>query len=142
MVLNWVTVICSAGSGACLTLALIQLFVWWKDRGARANLVFAVLAIAVATPAALESLLMRAQTPEQVGIVVRWLHVPAWVITISLVIFVRLYLKAARSSGCTRCSERVALAAEAAQLALMIDQYRAARGSLCFLLPVKEGMKK
>src|SRR6266705_1484060 len=94
--MSWVTIIWSMGGGACLTLALMQVVVWWKDRKARANLVFSVMAIAVAAFAALELTLMRAETPEQFGITVRWMHVPAWVIIVSLVGFVRLYLKAGR----------------------------------------------
>src|SRR5438132_4163713 len=94
--MNWVTVIWSMGGGACLTLALMHLVVWWKDRALRANLVFAVMATAVAVLAALELAMMRAETPGQFGIAVRWLHVPAWVIVASLVGFVRLYLKAGR----------------------------------------------
>src|SRR5262249_23062609 len=94
--MNWVTVIWSMGGGACLTLALIQFLVWWKDRTARANLVFSVLAVAVATFAALELALMRAETPEQFGIVLRLIHVSAWVAIASLVGFVRLYLRAGR----------------------------------------------
>ena len=94
--MNWVTVIWSVGSGACLTLALIHVVVWWKDRAARANLVFSVMAIAVAAFAALELAMMQAQTPEQFGSDVRWVHVPVWVVIVSLVIFVRLYLKAGR----------------------------------------------
>jgi PAS domain S-box-containing protein len=54
------------------------------------------MAIAVATLAVLELALMRAETPEQFGITVRWMHVAAWVIIASLVAFVRLYLKAGR----------------------------------------------
>jgi two-component system sensor kinase FixL len=94
--MSWVTVIWSVGAGACLTLALIHLAVWWKNRSARASLVFAVMAIAVAAFAALELVMMQAETPGQFGIVVRWIHVPVWVIVVSLVIFVRLYLKAGR----------------------------------------------
>jgi len=94
--MNWVTVIWSMGSGACVVLALMHIVVWWKDPAARANLVFSVMAIAVATFAALELALMRAETPEQFGIAVRWIHVPVWVIIASLVIFVRLYLRAGR----------------------------------------------
>jgi len=41
--MSWVTVIWSVGAGACLTLAFLQFIVWWKDRSARANLVFSVL---------------------------------------------------------------------------------------------------
>ena len=94
--MSWVTVIWSIGSGACLTLALMNCFVWWKDRTARANLAFSVMAIAVAVFAAFELALMGAQTPEEFGDVLRWLHVPVWVLIVSLVAFVRLYLRAGR----------------------------------------------
>jgi PAS domain S-box-containing protein len=94
--MNWVIVIWSAGSGACLTLALMNFAVWWKNRAARANLVFSVMAVAVAVFAALELAMMRAQTPEQFGMAVRWAHVAVWVIVASVVLFVRLYLRAGR----------------------------------------------
>ena len=84
------------GGSACLVLALIHGVVWWNNRTARANLVFSVMAVAVAAFAALELAMMRAETPEQFGIVVRWIHVPVWVIVVSLVVFVRLYLGAGR----------------------------------------------
>ncbi len=94
--MNWVTIIWSMGSAACLLLALMHIVVWWKDRKARANLAFSVMAIAVAAFAVLELALMRAETAEQFGITVRWMHVAAWVIIVSLVGFVRLYLNAGR----------------------------------------------
>jgi PAS domain S-box-containing protein len=84
------------GAGACLTLALMHAVVWWKDRTARANLLFSVMAIAVAAVAALELAMMRAETLGQFGMAARWIHVPAWVMIVSLVGFVRLYLKAGR----------------------------------------------
>ncbi len=77
-------------------LALMHIVVWWNDRAARANLVFSVMALAVAAFAVLELALMRTETPEQFGMVVRWMHVPAWVIVVSLLGFVRLYLRAGR----------------------------------------------
>lgn len=94
--MSWVTIIWSIGGGACATLAVIHIVVWWTDRKARANLAFAVLAMAVAAFAAFELALMRAETPEQFGLAVRWLHVPLWLMVASLVVFVRLYLKAGR----------------------------------------------
>jgi two-component system, LuxR family, sensor kinase FixL len=94
--MNWVTVIWSVGAGACLTLAVIHIVVWWKDRTQRANLVFSLMAVAVAVFAALELAMMRAETPEEWAVAVRWVHVPIWVIIASLVIFVRLYLRAGR----------------------------------------------
>ena len=94
--MSWVTVIWSISAGACLTLAFLQFIVWWKDRTARANLVFALGGVAVAVFAGLELALMRAETPAQFGTVARWIHVPAWVLIVSIVAFVRLYLNAGR----------------------------------------------
>jgi PAS domain S-box-containing protein len=94
--MSWVTVIWSISAGACLTLAFLQFIVWCKDRTARANLVFAVGAVAVAVFAGLELALMRAETPAQFGTVARWIHVPGWVLIVSIVAFVRLYLNAGR----------------------------------------------
>jgi PAS domain S-box-containing protein len=94
--MSWVTVIWSVSAGACLTLAFLQFIVWCKDRAARANLVFAVGAVAVAVFAGLELALMRAETPAQFGTVARWIHVPGWVLIVSIVAFVRLYLHAGR----------------------------------------------
>ena len=83
-------------AGACLTLAFLQFIVWCKDRAARANLVFALGAVAVAVFAGLELALMRAETPAQFGTIARWIHVPGWVLIVSIVAFVRLYLNAGR----------------------------------------------
>ena len=94
--MSWVTVIWSMSAGACLTLAFLQFIVWWKDRAARANLAFSIGAVAVAIFASLELMLMRAETPAQFNTVTRWIHVPAWVLIVSTVAFVRLYLNAGR----------------------------------------------
>src|SRR5215471_12695739 len=94
--MSWVTIIWWMSAGACLTLAFLQFIVWWKDRAARANLIFAVGAVAVAIFAALELALMRADTTAQFDTIARWIHVPAWVLIVSIVAFVRLYLNAGR----------------------------------------------
>src|SRR5215470_16702789 len=94
--MSWVTVFWSIGAGACLTLAFLQFIVWWKNRAARANLVFALGAVSVAAFSVLELTLMRAETPAQFDTIVRWIHVPAWVLIVSIVAFVRLYLNAGR----------------------------------------------
>src|SRR6516162_1691255 len=94
--MNWVTVIWSVGGGACLTLACLQFIVWWKDRTARANLAFSVLAFAVAFSAGFELAMMRAETHGQFSTALRWMHVSGWVMILSTVVFVRLYLKAGR----------------------------------------------
>ena len=94
--MSWVTVIWSIGGSGCLVLAPIYGVVWWNDRTARANVVFAVMAVAVAMFSVFELMTMRAETPEQFGMAVRWMHLPAWVLIASLVAFVRLYLRAGR----------------------------------------------
>jgi two-component system sensor kinase FixL len=80
----------------CLTLALVHVLVWWRRREARANLLFALTAVATAAFAACELWMMRAETTGAFGMAVRWAHVPAWVLIVSLVGFVRLYLRAGR----------------------------------------------
>ena len=94
--MSWVTTVWSIGAGACITLGFLQFIVWWKDRAALANLMFSLGAVSVAVFAALELGLMRAETPEKFGEIMRWIHVPAWVLIVSTVAFVRLYLNAGR----------------------------------------------
>ena len=89
--MNWVTVIWSMVGGACLTLALMHVVIWLKNRGAQVHLVFAVMAVSVAAITALELAMMRAGTPRQFGILMRWTHVPVFVLVVCLVSFVRLY---------------------------------------------------
>jgi len=83
-------------ASACLTLALVHVLVWWRRPNARANLFFALTAVATAVFAGCEFWTMRAETPGAFGMAVRWAHVPAWVLIVSLVGFVRLYLRAGR----------------------------------------------
>jgi PAS domain S-box-containing protein len=83
-------------ASACLTLAAIHLLVWCRNRTAWANAAFALAALAVAGLAACELWMMRSDTVGEFGIALRWLHVPAWVLVVSLVGFVRVYLRAGR----------------------------------------------
>jgi two-component system sensor kinase FixL len=94
--MSWVTIIWAMIASASLTLALVHVLVWWRRREAWANLLFAMMAVATAVFAGCELLVMRAETPEAFGMVVRWAHVPVWVLIVSLVGFVRLYLRAGR----------------------------------------------
>jgi PAS domain S-box-containing protein len=94
--MNWVTIIWSMLAAVCLTLALIHGLVWVWRRQAQANLLFALIAIATAGLAVSEWWMMRADTPEQFGAALRWSHVPTWVLVLSLVGFVRVYLGAGR----------------------------------------------
>ena len=94
--MSWVTIIWAMFVSACLTLALVHVLVWWQRREERANLLFAVTALATAVFAGCELWIMRAETPAAFGMAVRWAHVPAWMLIVSLVGFVRVYLQAGR----------------------------------------------
>jgi two-component system, LuxR family, sensor kinase FixL len=94
--MSWVTVIWSMIAAACLTMAGMQLLVWFNQRTAWANLFFSLTAVSTATFAGFEVWMMRADTPAEFGMALRWIHIPIWVIIVSLVGFVRLYLQAGR----------------------------------------------
>ena len=92
-----VTVIWSMAASACLTLALIHGFIWFRNRAAWANLLFTVMAVGTAALAGCELAMMRAETPAAMATAMRAGHVATWVIFVPLVGFVRLYLYAGRS---------------------------------------------
>jgi len=94
--MSWVTIVWSMTASACLTLAAIHFLVWSHRRTAWADLLFALTSVAVAVYAGLELAMMRAETPQQFATALRWIHVPTWVIVVSLVGFVRLHLRAGR----------------------------------------------
>src|SRR5271157_3888776 len=94
--MSWVTVIWSMTASACLTLALMNFFIWCRQRDAWANLQFAFTSAGTAALAGFELAMMHAQTTESFGLALRWLHVPAWVIVVSLGWFVYFYLNAGR----------------------------------------------
>ena len=102
-----ITIIWSMIASACLTLAALHLMVWWRRRERRAQALFFLSALGTAILAVLELWSMRAATPGEYGIVLRWANVPYWVLVISLVGFIRLYLRAGRPwLGWTVCGLR------------------------------------
>jgi two-component system, LuxR family, sensor kinase FixL len=60
-------------------------------------LLFSCSAIAAAAISAFELWMLNSKTVEQYEPLVRWIHVPTWVLTLSFVAFVRLYLRAGRT---------------------------------------------
>jgi two-component system, LuxR family, sensor kinase FixL len=94
--MSWITIVWSMNAAACLTLAGIYLLVWCKQREKWVHLVFSSSAVAAAVIAAFELAMMHAQTVGRYEALVRWIHVPVWVLIVSFVIFVRLYLHAGR----------------------------------------------
>ena len=59
-------------------------------------LLFSCSAIAAAAISAFELWMLNSRTVEEYEPLVRWIHVPTWVLTLSFVAFVRLYLHAGR----------------------------------------------
>ena len=95
--MSWVTVIWSLNAGACLTLAAFYGAVWCKQRENRVYLLFSCSAVAAAVISAFELWMMHAWAAEQYELLMRWIHMPTWVLIVSFVAFVRLYLHAGRA---------------------------------------------
>jgi two-component system sensor kinase FixL len=94
--MSWITILWSIDAAVCLTLAGMYLLVWCKQRDGWVYFIFSCSAMAAAVIAGFELASMRAETTEQYGAILRWAHVPVWVLIVSLVWFVRLYLHAGR----------------------------------------------
>jgi len=94
--MNWVTIVWSMSAAVSLTLGTIHFVVWLEDRKMRANLFFALAAVAVAGIAVGEFAMMRAQTTEQIGRAQQWGYVPLFILVVAIVGFVRLYFGTGR----------------------------------------------
>src|SRR5262245_19487089 len=94
--MSWVTAAWSMNAAACLTLAGFYLAVWCKQRHSPVYLLFSCSAIAAAAISAFELWMLNSRTVGQYQELMRWIHVPTWVLTLSFVAFVRLYLHAGR----------------------------------------------
>src|SRR5688500_10185762 len=95
--MRWLTIIWSGIASAYLTLGLIHLGIWLKDRSNLSHLLFAVVAIAVAGVSVGELLMWGARTPEEFGLYMRWTHVPLFVTIVGVVAFVHVYLGTGRA---------------------------------------------
>jgi two-component system, LuxR family, sensor kinase FixL len=94
--MSWVTLLWSMDSAFCFTLAGIYLLVWFKHREAWEHLLFSCSALAAGAIAGLELTTMRAETTAQYGALLRWAQLPVWMLIVSVVWFVHLYLRAGR----------------------------------------------
>jgi len=94
--MSWITILWSMIAAACLTLAAFYFVVWHKQRENWVHLLFSSSAVAAAAIAGFELAMIHAKTVGQYEALVRWIHLPAWVLIVSLVGFVRLYLHAGR----------------------------------------------
>jgi PAS domain S-box-containing protein len=94
--MSWITVVWSMDAAVCFTLAGIYLLVWCKQREGWVHLLFSCSAVAAGVIAGFELASMHAETTAQYGVLLRWAHLPVWVLIVSVVWFVRLYLRAGR----------------------------------------------
>jgi len=89
LAMSSVTIVWSMMASACLTLAAMHLLVWSRRRSVWTHLLLSLSAAGVAVYAGFELRMMRAVTPAEYGMALRWAHVPAWVTIVSLVWFAR-----------------------------------------------------
>jgi two-component system, LuxR family, sensor kinase FixL len=94
--MSWITIFWSMNAGACFVLAGVCFVIWCKQRASWPHLLFSFSAVSAGVIALIERAMLHVQTVEQYGALIRWVHVPVWVLTLSFVAFVRLYLRAGR----------------------------------------------
>ena len=94
--MNWVQIAWVMMSAASLTLGVIHLFVWFKQRSQYAHLLFFALAVSAAGFGAFELAMMHAQSPAGYATALRWAHVLLAMFVLSIVGFVHFYFDAGR----------------------------------------------
>ncbi len=94
--MSWITLLWSMPSALCFTLAGIYLLVPLRQRQGWERLLFSCSAAAAGVIAGLEFIATQAETGAQYGAVIRWAHLPLWVLLVSVVWFIHLYLRAGR----------------------------------------------
>ncbi len=95
--MSGVTIAWAMAAAVSLTLGAINLLVWLFDRRAIGNLLFAIIAVAVAAMARTEVGMMHAQVPAEYAFWVRWCHVPIFFIILGTMLFVRIYFGTGRT---------------------------------------------
>lgn len=93
---NWIQLLWAMMAAASLTLGIVHLVVWFKQRTHHANLTFFALASSVAVFSGFELAIVGAQTPAELALWLRWAHVPIAAIVVLIVVFVRLYFGVGR----------------------------------------------
>ncbi|MDO9214477.1 MAG: ATP-binding protein [Methylococcales bacterium] len=94
--MNWITIVWPMMAASILTLALLHLVVWFKQRQQVAHLFFAIAALGVAVMSGMELIVMRSVSIPQVVLLMRWLHLPLLVVWIAIICYVRYYFNAGR----------------------------------------------
>lgn len=88
--MTWVQIAWPMLAAASLTLGLIHVLIWIRQRSMPQHLAFAVAAASLSVLAVLEMVALHARTPAELGTLIRWMHVPVALLVASLVAFARL----------------------------------------------------
>ncbi len=94
--MNWVEIVWVGMSAASLTLGIVHLFVWFKQRAEIAHLLFFALAASATAFGAFELAMMHSPSPAAYAATLRWAHVPLAMVVLSIVWFVRFHFAAGR----------------------------------------------
>jgi hypothetical protein len=92
--MSWVALAWSFSTATCLSLALLHFLIWCRARDNWTNLLFVVVAVSTVLFGLGEFAMMRAETPEQYGTVLRWAQLAAWPLVMAFAGFLHLYLQA------------------------------------------------
>jgi PAS domain S-box-containing protein len=93
--MNAITVVWSIVAASCLVLSVIHLVIGVRQPR-RFDLWFALSAFSGAALAAFELALMKAGDPESYGLLLRWIHVPLFMLVASFVLFIQSFFDAGR----------------------------------------------
>ncbi|HEY8899260.1 MAG TPA: ATP-binding protein [Chthoniobacterales bacterium] len=96
--MNGVTALWSMAFAVSAMLGIIYGMVWLSRRHLVANGWFALMALGTALMALGDLALMQSKTPAQWGEIARWYQVPSFLAIVSMVFFVRTYLRAGQPS--------------------------------------------
>lgn len=91
--MSLLTILWSAVGASCVTLALVHGMVWLRQRDSVANLMFTLLALGTASMAGLELAMMKAASPGDYSMLLRWYQLGVWVAFCAIVGFVHFYLR-------------------------------------------------
>ncbi len=94
--MSWVTILWVTIPSIALTLAFVHGLVWWRSRKGWDHALFAIAAVALAFFAAGEYWIMRSTSVAEFGTAARWIHVPGFLLVVTLTLFLRVNLRAGR----------------------------------------------
>jgi PAS domain S-box-containing protein len=94
--MNWIEIAWVGMAAASLTIGTIHLFVWIEHRTHYAHLLFFALAASTTAFAAFELAMMQAPSAAAYAATLRWSHVPATLLALSTIWFVRFHFNAGR----------------------------------------------